>query len=110
VEDVPHVRLDRFDAQKELGRDLGVRPPVDDRLRDFQLAAGERSDPGCVRRAGAGRAGTRRPRVPSSRSAWSRYGTAHVKWLAAITEPFAGYQQAVGLPHCATPTGRPARA
>ena len=41
VEEVAQVRLDRLRAQIELGRDLGVRAPVDDQARDLQLALGQ---------------------------------------------------------------------
>ena len=41
VEQVAQVGLDRLRAQVQLGRDLRVRPAVDDQPRDLQLALGE---------------------------------------------------------------------
>src|SRR4051794_21926955 len=42
AEDVAQVRLDRLEAQEELGGDLGVRPAIDDERGDLALALGQR--------------------------------------------------------------------
>src|SRR5436305_14577798 len=46
AEDVAQVSLDRRLAEEELGRNLRVRPPVDDQARDLQLTRGQSFETG----------------------------------------------------------------
>src|SRR3954467_1018408 len=48
AEDVAQVRLDRLEAEEQLGGDLGVRPAIDDERGDLALALGQRVDAGAV--------------------------------------------------------------
>jgi hypothetical protein len=61
------VRLDRLEAEEELGGDLGVRLAIDDKRGDLALALGQRVQTGAVGAAVARAPVRRRRRRGASR-------------------------------------------